>query len=497
MKRVEAALTENQLKRVLLLLFGEDPGFGGTGALLVLCSSSSGMKRTTLLLREIIVPQAGDLAWHPHRGAVISSQYYNKALRMAQSQEGVGVLCVRAHRNHTQSQARPEPTAHEAKLERDELCFVSGVLGATRPVAGASITADGRIGFRDYTFLFPKHPDPAHEPQRPSKSFFNYVDRIRIVGRELHIIKAQPQTTEQIIPISHSKNGSANPAADLTIGIVGLGGVGGVVATQLAQVGVRSLVLLDYARATSYDLEHSFGVTRKHVSSRTAKVNIYSRIATQASTDSNFEVRRYRESILERPGLLPLLDCDIIVSTAEDAVVREVLDQVSYAHLIPVIDAGRAAAAEEGTTAVVNKANILSVGPGQACLECQGAYTLEEARNSRHNSLPEPVDEIRARDSAFPESICSNSLIASLAALRLLSLVRHPDYLVRDVEKYRGVEPTVSWGVRTCKDECLKHEWTGSGDAHSIPLGTDAKWKQIQLKEKPRISRFYEPAMQR
>jgi hypothetical protein len=126
-------------------------------------------------------------------------------------------------------------------------------------------------------------------------------------------------------------------------------------------------------------------------------------------------------------------------------------------------------------------------------LECQGAYTLKEASLSRHNSIPHLGNETGLRRSGLPQSISSNTLVASLATLRLLALLHHPGPLVRDIKKYQGEEETVTWGtLGDCQDECVKRMWTGTGDTHSVPLGKDSRWIRIKEKEKALISRFYE-----
>src|SRR5260370_20441538 len=126
--------------------------------------------------------------------------------------------------------------------------------------------------------------------------------------------------------------------SELSIGIAGVGGVGGILAEHLARLGIGTLVLVDYDRLEIGNLSRSQGATRSEATARLPKVQVYARVAKEAATAPNFEAFAVRESVAEPSGLKPLLDCDIIVSAADDAFARQVLDHASYAHLIPVID---------------------------------------------------------------------------------------------------------------------------------------------------------------
>ncbi len=61
-------------------------------------------------------------------------------------------------------------------------------------------------------------------------------------------------------------------------------------------------------------------------------------------------------------------------------------DHTSYAHLIPIVDGGTTLVANSNTLQLqAGKSQIVSAGPGHACLECQGVYTQEEATTARES----------------------------------------------------------------------------------------------------------------
>jgi tRNA A37 threonylcarbamoyladenosine dehydratase len=119
--------------------------------------------------------------------------------------------------------------------------------------------------------------------------------------------------------------------AELTIGIAGLGGVGGILVEHVARPGIGSLVIVDYGRLEDGNFNRSQGATRAESRPQSPKVDVYPRIATEAATAPNFHVVKCRESVAEMEGLRPLLDCDLILAAADDALARQVLDHAAYA----------------------------------------------------------------------------------------------------------------------------------------------------------------------
>jgi molybdopterin/thiamine biosynthesis adenylyltransferase len=280
--------------------------------------------------------------------------------------------------------------------------------------------------------------------------------------------------------------------AELTVGIAGLGGVGGMVAEYLARLGVGRLVLVDYDRLENANFNRSQGATRTEARTGAVKVTIYRRVTREGATCPEFKVSVFRESVAEAAGLKPLLDCDIIVGAADDAFARQVLDHAAYAHLIPVIDGGTILRAAPSTLQFkVGKSQVAMAGPGHPCLECQGVYNQEEATVARESAewgrYLETAGEARGTKKQLraPSVICNNGLVASLIGLRLLSTVLHltPNALV-GTQRYYVEEGILAWGaIKECKPGCPKPSWTGKGDQHYIPTGVDLRWKAIREAE--------------
>lgn len=503
--RFEFALTEDQYRKVLSLLFDkrrdadDDPERG----FLALAFPATGLKRRTLILDNIIEPKAGEVSWSTRRGLVMSHKYYSRALSVAQSTAGAGLINVHSHPRPATGILPPRPSPQDLSTDREELCFVSRVLDEERPVAAAIITPGGGISVREYTFRHPKSQEEALLPAfGPAGASFKYAERIRVVGPGLRVSHGNPDKPSSCKAVDLSMTESSallwgesgqRILADLTIGIAGLGGVGGILAEHVARLGIGSLVIVDYDRLEDGNFNRAQGATRDESKSRTPKVDVYSRVAGEAATAPNFHVSKYRESVAEADGLKPLLDCDLILAAADDAFARQVLDHAAYAHLIPLVDGGTTLVANPNTLQLqAGKSQIVSAGPGHACLECQGVYTQEGATIARESAswgryldLGEPQNNANQTETRAPSVISNNALVAGLMGLRLLALtLRLTPATMRGTQRYYVEDGNLRWGaVRECKEGCSKSSSLGRGDTHFVPVGIDLRWKGLREKE--------------
>jgi len=394
------AMTEAQYAEVWDRLFGPVPeeqgGDDPERGFLATIFTATGVLRRTLIFGDIILPSPGDVRWIPRKGLVMSHGYYSRAISCAQSIPGAGLMNVHSHPGPRSGTAPPVPSNPDLASDVMELWAVSRSLGEGRPVAAGIIVPGGGMSFREYTF---NHPSTAEEAQQrkfgPKGARITYASRARIVGPGLQIRNADPASNLEAdyatFEMTESTallwgNAGQRMLAELTLGIAGLGGVGGMLAEYFARLGVGKLVLVDYDRLENANFNRSQGATRSEARARAVKVTVYRRLARESATCSKFKVSAFRESVAEGAGLKPLLDCDVIAGAADDAFARQVLDHAAYAHLIPVIDGGTILRAEPATLQFkVGKSQIATAGPGHPCLECQGVYDQEEATAARES----------------------------------------------------------------------------------------------------------------
>jgi hypothetical protein len=502
--KLEFALTEKQLDDVRERLFGEkrlrpqDPEHGFLAAVF----TATGTSRRTLLLGPIIDPNSGDVSWSSKTGLVMSHQYYSRALSVIQSMPGAGLINVHSHPRPRAGVEPPEPSPEDLATDSSELCFASRALPEGRPISAAVVTYGGGISVREYTFQRPNSVTEAQSREfGPAGAKFAFAERIRVVGPGLRVLPGDPKSRSVRSNIDMNTNDSSillwgergqRILSALSIGIAGLGGVGGILAEHLARLGAGTLVLVDYDRLEVENFNRSQCAARSDAESRLPKVEVYARVARNAATAPNFSVFAFRESVVEPAGLKPLLDCDIVVSAADDAFGRQVLDHAAYAHLIPIIDGGTILIPNPLSMALrAGKSQVASAGAGHACLECQGVYTQEEATIAREGAIwgnyvvADAAKASTKRELRAPSVICNNALVAGLIGLRVLAIaVGLTPATLRGTQRYYVEGGTLAWGaIKECKPNCCKSSWTGIGDTHWLPTGIDLRWKEIRDRE--------------
>jgi hypothetical protein len=279
----------------------------------------------------------------------------------------------------------PLPSPQDLESDRNELGAEFRALSPGRPMAAGIFSAGGGISVREYTFKRPSTTEEALRFDRRGPAI-RFADRIRIVGRRLRFQEGDPHRKGLPRPFDPVCTDSSillwgergqRLLAEISIAIAGLGGVGGMVAEYLARLGVGRLVLIDYDRLELENFNRSQGATRGEARRRAPKVQVYKRVTTASATSPGFRALARRASVAEEEGLRQLLDCDLIIGSADDAFARQVLDHASYAHLIPVIDGGTVLLPQPDSMVIAaGKSQVGSAGPGHALLRMpRSVYT--------------------------------------------------------------------------------------------------------------------------
>jgi len=255
--RLEFALTEKQLGDVLNRLFGdrahrlEDPERGFLAAVF----AATGPTRRTLLLGQVIEPEPSDVYWSQKDGLVMSHHYYSRALSLIQSMPGAGLINVHSHPRPMTGASPPGPSKQDLATDARELCFASRALTEGSVTAAAIVTPGGGVSVREYTFRRPRLKEEALHPDfGPAGARIAFAQKVRVVGPGLRVLWGDPGRKPPRAIFDTAMMDSSillwgaegqRILSELTIGIAGLGGVGGIVAEYLARLGVGTLILVD------------------------------------------------------------------------------------------------------------------------------------------------------------------------------------------------------------------------------------------------------------
>lgn len=254
---------------------------------------------------------------------------------------------------------------------------------------------------------------------------------------------------------------------ELTVAVVGVGGVGSLVTQQLAHLGVGRLILLDNDVVERTNLNRVVGANESRVG--TPKVEVASDLVRQISTDVSVEpcvgdvrLSRYAREVMK---------ADVVVCCTDSHGSRAVLNQLAYQYYRPIIDIGVSIDARGGSVrSVTGRVQLLS--PGMPCLVCHNLLDPEEVRRDLMS------DDERRRDPYIsgvrepqPAVISLNGTIASLGVTMLLSVAtgfpspaRHQLYLA-----HRGSVRTIESTPEMDCVVCSLNGALGRGDSWPMP----------------------------
>lgn len=420
-----------------------------------LYAPSTGATRSSAILQDVLWPESGDR--NVHGNASFNPQYLTRTLFEA-SKRGVGLALIHSH---------PMGRGWQG-MSPDDVRAESGIavsaFGATSmPLLGMTQAGDltwsarfwRRTGYRQYA-----REDCSH---------------VRFAGRRFgvhfndEIVPPPPVTSQQIRTVSAWGDDKQADLARLRIGVVGAGSVGGIVAESLARTGTGKLTTIDFDHVEDHNLDRLTYASGGDIGK--LKVSCLAEYLNSVATSRNFDVLPIPKSIAEDEAIRAALDCDVLFSCVDRPWGRHLLNQISLAHGIPVIDGGIAARTNRlGQLAAADWRSHV-VAPGRACLRCLGQYDLGWVQAEREGSLDDPKyiaglpngHPLKSRQnvSAFALACASRLLLQFISMV--IEPLGHNDF---GAEHYHFVgdrwEPK-RWAA--CDSDCPIQQLTGVGDA--------------------------------
>ena len=154
------------------------------------------------------------------------------------------------------------------------------------------------------------------------------------------------------------------------VAIIGLGGVGSLVAEYLARLGVGSLILIDPDRIESSNLSRVVGASRVDVESRQLKTQIAVRHVREMAVDAT--LLPIAGDVAHDSVAQVLRDCDFIFLAADSMRARLVVNAIAHQYLVPAVQMG--AKIRRGDRGNLEDAMcaIRHIRPGAGCLWCNG-----------------------------------------------------------------------------------------------------------------------------
>ena len=423
---------------------------------------SRGKTRLTSILSSLIFPQPGERKVHGN--ASFMPVYFERALQVA-AERGEGLVLLHSH---------PGPGWQD--MSRDDIVaekrLSPAVMSITQlPLLGMTIGSDETWSARFWI----KHPTKRRE------YVHHWCQNVRVIKQQLSV-SYHPQLIipsinkdTQLRTISAWGLQTQQDLSRLTVGIVGLGSVGSLVAEILARTGFSRFVLIDFDRVERKNLDRLTNVFASSVGE--LKVNAVAKGIRRSKTVKKAIITQVPYSICEEAGYRAALDCDVLFSCVDRPWPRQVLNFIAYAHLIPVIDGGIAVATNKENTKIKGADwKAQTVGYGRPCLECLGQYTSDLAALEKAGFFDDPAyiagmadkSGIDAHENVF---VFSSSL-ASFEVMQLLSLLIAPCGIANVGQQMYHFKTGTHEAIhgQICQKNCLMPKLLAKGDSTGIVL---------------------------
>lgn len=307
-----------------------------------------------------------------------------------------------------------------AKLLDCGIVFVHSHTGAKVPTFSATDSSGERCLAE---FLAHRHPTRLHSAMvvsdgglRCRRLGSSEAVRVTALGADRKVL-SDPFRTFGVTNAIHDRQIRAlgsegqDMLERLTIGIVGLGGTGSIVAQQLVHLGIRNFILIDPDTIELSNLNRVANATSLDVG--VPKVEIARRYITAFSPDAQVAATQ-GDVIWARDGKA-LLDADLIFGCTDSHGSRAVLEQICYQYLVPLIDLGVVISVADGhVNQIVGRVQMLS--PGLACFTCTGLLDPQQVRRDMMNAFERQSDPyIQGGHVPAPAVMSINGTVASLA----------------------------------------------------------------------------------
>ena len=296
----------------------------------------------------------------------------------------------------------------------------------------------------------------------------------RIVGRTVRRLYSSPKRAakagasfdRQVRMFGHA--GQALLGAS-KVAVVGLGGVGSLVAEYLARLGVGHLVLIDLDVIEDTNLSRVVGATPLDVETGQFKTQIAVRHLREVGP--NIRLDAIRGDVAMDPVAMKLRDCDFIFLAADSMRGRLVVNALVHQYLIPAVQMG-AKIRSSGDGAIEEAMCVVrQLRPGTGCLWCNGLIDgtqlaieakTDEERKAQDYGVREPNPSVITLN-AVAAGQAVNDFLFDFLDLRSESddaAYEHRHFLRHVVQK---VVPRRDPDCRECGKRL------GAGDAMELP----------------------------
>lgn len=156
--------------------------------------------------------------------------------------------------------------------------------------------------------------------------------------------------------------------ANCRVGIIGLGGIGSLIAECVSRLGVGRFCLVDDDRVEESNLSRIVGASVSDALNGTAKVNVASRLILLGNARADIQV--FTDDLAKESVAKAMSSCDYLFLAADSMRARLVFNALVHQYLIPGVQLGSKIRADSAGALVEVMSANRPVRPGYGCLWC-------------------------------------------------------------------------------------------------------------------------------
>ena len=210
--------------------------------------------------------------------------------------------------------------------------------------------------------------------------------------------------------------------ASSSVAIAGLGGIGSIVAQELAHLGVQDIVLIDEDRIENSNLNRLVGATPSDVGR--LKVDVAAEQCLRVHPEA--WVTTVPAQIRDQVAIAAAANVDVLFGCVDTDSGRLILNELAVTHAIPYIDCGTGINAPDGSIDHAG-GRVIAWVPGRPCLLCcreiDRAAAAAELESDEQRAFRRREGYVTGADVPEPAVISLNGTVASLAVTEFLALV--------------------------------------------------------------------------
>jgi molybdopterin-synthase adenylyltransferase len=376
---------------------------GDENAVVLLCGQSLAERENRLLVRDLITVSPDQYIERQAFHLEVAPSFYNSVIDRCLQDQLIPVIC---HSHPFNGQARY--SSSDDFGERRLLPVLESLLPGQKPAS-----------------LLLTHTSVAGRVLEGSR--FRSLSNLTVVGPRVQLLaiaaSQRARRSEQVLfdrQIRAFGSEGQQTIQSLTVAIVGLGGIGSLIAEQLVRAGVSQLILVDFDTVESSNLSRLFGARRANVGQPKVRV-----VADYLASLRRLKIEMICDSVAKQSVLKRLRIADLVIGCVDSDLARSVLTRFSYQYLIPFVDMGIRLDARKGqVTAAAGRVSV--VGVDGSCLRCSHHINADRVRAESLSPAERKVlaqeGYIMGIDEPAAAVVTLNCAIAGLGATAALNL---------------------------------------------------------------------------